>query len=58
MKWLLLFIGIIAELLGSTCMKISKGFYLGASASFYVEIEGLDNFYNDIKNHIRDIVCH
>lgn len=26
MKWLLLFIGIIAELLGSTCMKISNGF--------------------------------
>lgn len=51
-------IGIITELLESTCMKISKGFHLGASVSFYIEIAGLDNFYNDIKNHIRDIVCH
>jgi small multidrug resistance pump len=26
MKWLLLSIGIVAELCGSTCMKLSKGF--------------------------------
>ncbi|RZB28723.1 MAG: multidrug efflux SMR transporter [Methanosarcinales archaeon] len=26
MKWILLFIGIIAELCGSTCMKMSEGF--------------------------------
>ncbi len=26
MKWILLAIGIIAELLGSTCMKMSEGF--------------------------------
>lgn len=26
MKWLLLLIGILAELSGSTCMKLSKGF--------------------------------
>lgn len=26
MKWLLLLLGIIAELIGSTCMKMSQGF--------------------------------
>jgi len=26
MKWLLLLIGVLAELLGSTCMKLSDGF--------------------------------
>lgn len=35
-------------------IKMSKKFPMGASVSFYMEIEGLDNFYNGIKNQVDE----
>lgn len=35
-------------------LKMSKEFPIGASVSFYMEIEGLDNFYNGIKNQVDE----
>ncbi len=36
-------------------VKMAKDIPFGASVSFYMEIEGLDNFYDDIKDKIAEI---
>jgi uncharacterized glyoxalase superfamily protein PhnB len=36
-------------------VKMAKNLSIGASVSFYMEIEGLDSFYNIIKNKVREI---
>ena len=35
-------------------VKMAKDLSIGASVSFYMEIEGLDSFYNDIKNKVKE----
>jgi len=34
---------------------MAKDLSIGASVSFYMEIEGLESFYNDIKNKVKEI---
>ena len=36
-------------------LKMAKDLSIGASVSFYMEIEGLDSFYNEIKNKVKEI---
>ena len=36
-------------------VEMAKDIPFGASVSFYMEVEGLDNFYNDIKNKVKEI---
>jgi uncharacterized glyoxalase superfamily protein PhnB len=36
-------------------LKIAKDLSIGASVSFYMEIEGLNSFYNEIKNKVKEI---
>lgn len=36
-------------------IEIAKDLPFGASVSFYMEIDGLDSFYNDIKNKVKEI---
>ncbi|GAB7089496.1 VOC family protein [Marinifilum fragile] len=36
-------------------VKMAKDISLGASVSFYMEIDGLDNFYDEIKDKVSEI---
>ncbi len=36
-------------------LTFAKNLPFGASVSFYMEIEGLDDFYNDIKDKVKEI---
>jgi len=36
-------------------IEIAKDLPFGASVSFYMEIDGLDSFYNGIKNKVKEI---
>lgn len=36
-------------------VKMAKDISLGASVSFYIEIDGLDNFYDEIKDKVSEI---
>ena len=36
-------------------IEMAKDLPFGASVSFYMEVDGLDSFYNDIKNKVKEI---
>jgi len=36
-------------------VEMAKGLSIGASVTFYMEIEGLNSFYNDVKNKVKEI---